>query len=96
MSISYISGNIKIFKIGESVIFNGYIPDDIPSYKKDDMKSLIFGGSYEILDISPYYDQNNDNYTWYRMKSENGYNLWYPSISFGINKENIKKKYGLK
>jgi len=82
--------NIEIAEIGE-VRHNGYIPEDIPSYKQDDMKDLIFGKSYKVLDISL-----QTYYIWYRIE-ENEYKLWYPSISFVPSlREFIKKKYYLK
>lgn len=86
--------NMDIIKIGDEVVYNGYIPENIPSYKKYDLSRLTLGESYTVLELSSYYGEIDDRYTWYRIEGRGGYKLWYPCISFDI--MDIKKKYDLR
>ena len=87
---------MMIANIGDEVIYNGYIPDDIPSYKQSDLTNLIFGELYIVLQVSDHYGEMNDHYPWYKIENK-GFRLWYPSISFDrMSNEYIKKKYGLR
>lgn len=85
-----------IVKVGDIVTYNGFIPDDIPSFKKEDLSCLIPEKLYTILQLSPDYGEMDDHYIWYRIE-EGEFRLWYPDVSFDrIDNIDMKKKYDLR
>jgi hypothetical protein len=77
--------------IGDTIIYNGYIPDDVSYDDECFIKDrLIVGNQYKIDEIMTLYGHD----IWYKIISCK-IGIWAPSASFNI-KYDMNKLYGLR